>query len=339
MKDLFSGRTSHTREITKEEILERIPQESIFEHYLSITPKPGVLYRSTLRDDKNPTCSFKWIRGKLLFRDWAEDKPMDCFSVVQRVCKCNFYQAVNTIAKDFKLRNGKSHKLADYKSIFKRKPEKHTEKSSIRAKRQEFTNVDLEYLYLHGISSRTWRFFAVSSVSDVWVNGKHIYHYKDSDPAFVYHFGKYEYKIYFYKRDKMRFVCNTNAIQGYHQLPSRGEILIMTKSLKDVAVLREAGYYAVAPQSENTPFPGLYMGHLRTKWKYLYTLYDFDRTGVKAAKRDRKLYGAYPLFLTNGRFRTKNYQAKDPAEFAARYSVSELKNLLDNEIKTEKKYN
>ena len=48
--------------VTKEMILKKVSQEQLMEHYLGIPVKKG-LFKSPLRKDKNPTCSFYWNKN------------------------------------------------------------------------------------------------------------------------------------------------------------------------------------------------------------------------------------------------------------------------------------
>lgn len=56
--------------ITKELILSHISEETLMEHYLGIPVKKGI-FRSPLRTDNNPTCSFDRDKyGRLVFKDF-----------------------------------------------------------------------------------------------------------------------------------------------------------------------------------------------------------------------------------------------------------------------------
>src|SRR5690606_12979161 len=68
-----------------------------------------------------------------------------------------------------------------------------------------------------------------------------------------------KFKIYrpFSPDKKYKWLSNTRIdnIQGMKQLPERGELLIITSSLKDCMVLRVLGYYAIAPMGEGMIIP------------------------------------------------------------------------------------
>ena len=62
------------------------------EHYLNVPVKKG-LFRSPLRDDKNPTCSFTYDKhGRLVLKDFSGDFYGDVFEVVRRVYNLSSYQ-------------------------------------------------------------------------------------------------------------------------------------------------------------------------------------------------------------------------------------------------------
>ena len=89
-------------EITKELILKKVPEENIMEFYLGVPIKKG-LFRSPLRSDRTPTCSFYRSNrtGRLLFKDFGSDMTGDFVSVVMYKFGVSYYQALQIIANDF----------------------------------------------------------------------------------------------------------------------------------------------------------------------------------------------------------------------------------------------
>ena len=57
------------------------------------------------------------------------------------------------------------------------------------------------------------------------------------------------------KYTKWRTNLTTSDVQGLAQIPEKGDLLIITKSLKDVMVLYEMGYTAISAASETTFIP------------------------------------------------------------------------------------
>jgi len=309
---------------SKEKILSQVGQEEIFEHFLKIPVNYRGMFRSPLREDENPTCSFKWISNTLWFRDWSETHAKDCFEIVKETHHCDFYTALEIIAKEFNLtlqtpREGFSASSKLSTENYKRR--KNNEKSIIEVKKQRFTSTDVEYLKSYHLTHKIVRAYNVFSVKAFWLNGNRFYVYSKNKPALGYYFGlddsgRQKWKIYFYKtRDSWRFIGNTNRINGWIQIPEKGKNLIITKSLKDVMCLAKFKIPAIAMQGE-TQIPYDYIiDELKSRYDNIYTLLDFDRPGIRSSNIIKKLYDIPPLFLTDGSFGSKDYKHKDFSDY------------------------
>lgn len=89
--------------ITKQFILDNIPEERIMEFYLGIPVKKG-LFKSPLRKDSTPTVSFYRNKsGTLVLHDFNGSFHGDVFAVVMYKHNCSFADAVRIIANDFDL--------------------------------------------------------------------------------------------------------------------------------------------------------------------------------------------------------------------------------------------
>lgn len=67
-------------------------------------------------------------------------------------------------------------------------------------------------------------------------------------------------------------------------LPKQGgDILVITKSLKDCACLYEYGITAIAPCSENEFLTDTQYERIKKKFKHIFLLWDNDFTGVSNA--------------------------------------------------------
>lgn len=323
--------------LTKGWILARITETDIFEFYLRIRVQFQEKFRSPLRKDLTPTCNFTTKGGRLRFRDWSSPHTQDCFDIVQMIHGCNYNTALEIIAKDFKL---KDRSVIYTPSLRPRdridgKPTPR-EYKKIQIKRRSFDKYDAKYLSAFGITLDICKRFKVVPLSRVWMEGKGIWSHTPSDPALGYYFGVdpdgfEHWKIYFWKRRKgVRFMSNTTRIQGARQLVKEGSLLVLTKSLKDVMVLYSMGIDSVAFQSESVALDEDSMVDYALRFSRIVTLYDFDRAGVFGAAAIRRLYNIPARFLTNGRFRTKDYGAKDVSDLVKRVGLEEAKRLILN---------
>jgi 5S rRNA maturation endonuclease (ribonuclease M5) len=300
--------------LSKEYILSKVSQKQIFEHYLKINVVFDCLIISPLRNDKNPTAGFKYSdSGVLMFRDFSGHFWGDCFEVVMKIYNLDFFQALSKIEKDlingnFQLSNDGSD-LGNFKNSCKKN-------TIISYKKQKLTPLDVAYWERYNITEEILNFYQVISLDTLWVNGKIIYSYHYTNPGYLYCFGKEKYKAYFPTKTSYRFITNDNSfLQGYYQLPPTGDILILTKSLKDVMVLYSYGIPAVAPQAESILISQEQFEDLSSRFKTIISFMDFDYAGVTLTNKLKKTYGMKYMFLTNGRFNTKDYQEKDISDF------------------------
>jgi hypothetical protein len=318
--------------LTPSFILSKLSEEEIFERYLMPVTDKKVC--NPMRKDNNPTCSFfRGKSGRIIFTDYSGAFFGDCFKVVQSQYNLGFYEALEKIAIDFGILTGETiQKL--YSSTVTVKS-KELKPAVIEVKRQSWTEVDKKYWKSFGLNSKILSKYNVASCEFVWLDGRIIYSYHPKDPAYVYWFGEGNYKIYFPFRDNYRFLGNTTKMQGFDQLPETGEICVVTKSLKDVMVLDIFNIPAFAPQSESIVLSDELACSLKKRFTNIYTLYDFskedgtvDRPACRSAFRMWRELGIPMLFLTNGRYGTKDYQAKDISDFIKKFGYDATKELI-----------
>lgn len=116
--------------------------------------------------------------------------------------------------------------------------------------------------------------------------------------------------------------CTINNIQGYAQLPENGDLLIITKSLKDVMTLYSLGYTAVSANSENTLIPLKVMNDLKQRFKRVIVFYDNDPSGKKGALDMHKTYDV-PLMEI-----PISYKSKDISDFIRDYGKEKTYKIL-----------
>lgn len=299
-------------DIDKQYILKHVSEEEIYKRYfnLDVSFEGGAKFCSPLRSDRNPTCNFFRHRRsrEIYLKDHAGHFVGNCFDAVMVYYGCTFMKALLIIADDFELT----------KTNVERVPIKHQlverEKSEIKFIKRNWNQEDNDYWKSYGISEELLEYFNVYAVQNVFLNGNLMYTYHKSNPAYAYMFGDDDIKIYFPKKKENRFICNTSVTQGYKQLPDKGKTLIITKSMKDILVLYNLGYSAISLQSETKYISEEQYDDLKNRFDEIYSLYDFDLTGVRSANKMRKLYGIPALFFTNGRFGKEDFCAKDVSD-------------------------
>jgi hypothetical protein len=271
--------------INKETLFNHIDQKQIFEQYgVEYTTKQ---FKSPLRNDNHPSCSFFYgSDGTLLLKDWTLNETINAIGFVANKYGMSNTDAMYKIYDDFKL------ELKDVSLIEQSEPIEisKSKKSKIAVVKQPYTQLDIEYFKSYHITSKQCNTFRVYSIRNLFLNGSMFHTYSSFDPMIGYYFGtngsEERWKIYFYKRKKstVRFICNTNRIAGWIQLPSTGNILVITKSLKDVMVFNRLGYHAISPQSESFQFYESIIDELKQRFKRIVVIYDNDEPGIIASK-------------------------------------------------------
>lgn len=126
------------------------------------------------------------------------------------------------------------------------------------------------------------------------------------------------------KYTKWRTNLTNRHVQGLAELPKEGgNLLIITKSLKDVMCLYEMGYYAIAASSETTFIPEDILKSLRSKWKHIVIIYDRDRTGMSRARQYSRQYKMDAVFVH------RNFKAKDISDAVRDNGFYKVKNWLN----------
>ena len=315
--------------ITKELILSRFSEEKLMEYYLHIPVKKG-LFRSPLRRDKQPTCSFYRNKsGTLIFKDFATGQHLNVFDVVQSIFKCDYFESLRIIANDFGIvRDNALHKNPGKINLNPIKI-KDKEISKIQIEMQEFTDSELKWWGRYGISKDILKRFNVYSCKHVFLNDQLFAKSQQHCPIFGYYGKKYQglelWRCYFPKRTSFRFITNwpSKKIQGYDQLPKKGKLLVITKSMKDSMCLYSCGITACAPNSENLFIPDKVLEDLKNRFENIVVLYDNDRPGLYNMAKIRKEHPELTYI-----FIPKKYGSKDISDFYKDHGRKETLNLI-----------
>ena len=315
--------------ITKELILSRFSEEQLMEYYLHLPVKKG-LFRSPLRRDKQPTCSFYRNKsGTLIFKDFATGQHLNVFDVVQSIFKCDYFESLRIIANDFGIVRDSALRKNPGKINLNPIKIKDKEISKIQIEVQEFTDSELKWWGKYGISKDILRRFDVYSCKHVFLNDQLFAKSQQHCPIFGYYGKKYQglelWRCYFPKRTSFRFITNwpSKKIQGYDQLPKKGKLLVITKSMKDSMCLYSCGITACAPNSENLFIPDKVLEDLKNRFKNIVVLYDNDRPGLYNMAKIRKEHPELTYV-----FIPKKYGSKDISDFYRDHGRKETLNLI-----------
>lgn len=282
----------------------------------------GKLYNSPLRNtDSNPSFAiFPARSGDLLFKDHGSGQSGNVITFVKLMENTdNINKVVQKLAKILKHTNPSKIANVTYNT------NNHTKIGIVR---QDWTDIDVKYWSKFHISIDTLNLYDVFSIKYYLQNDIVRGIYNEKSPMYAYKVGD-KFKIYrplASKYTKWRTNLSNDDIQGLKQLDTMKDILIITKSLKDVMVLHEMGYAAISPSSETTFIPEQILTFITKDFKEVYLLFDRDKTGMKFARDISKKYGIKAFFIN------KKFNAKDISDAVMLNGFDVIKNWLDNTL-------
>lgn len=292
---------------SKEELFHYINEETIYNYYFD-NIYDNMWIKSPFRPNENtPSFRISYHNNKWLWTDFGESvHPNDIIELVKKIENLNYIEALNFIFNNIYNNNS----VRKINKINIQEKEKTKSFCSIRNLNYE----ELDYWKKLGIEPVDLKKFKVYS-GYILNDGKLWGESKKDNPLFIYMFDiKNEiYKGYkpYESNKKLKFFANNinNHIQGYDLLPETGDILIITKSYKDVMIWNKLGYPAIAPHTESMFINNDILCELKQRFKYIYVNYDNDLTGVTKCTQFTKENDLCYFNLP------KSTNAKDPSDF------------------------
>jgi len=320
--------------LTKENILKFVSRYDIFRAYIINFKKINHLFKSELRNDVNPTCAIYLKGDNLKYKDFASPEILDCFSYVMVKYNLTFYEAMQRIALDFQLKlsfnptiNTSSLKATTYNYTISEEDRK---KSVIKVIPRKWSELDKRYWNSkYGITIKELQKYNVLPLEGFFINGTY-FHSPNNYKAITYgyYLGTNEqgelWKIYrpFKEKGKGKWftnVSNEDVILGNDQLVE-SDLLIITKSLKDIIIFSKLNLVAISPQAEGHLIQESVLNTLKERYKKIIVIFDNDKSGKGNAEKYKELYGFNTYFFPT--------ETKDASDFVEHYGLEGLNNYL-----------
>lgn len=273
--------------VTKQELLKKIKDVDIYRFYIGeeIILKDRI--KSPLRDDNNPSFGFFVGQdGEICFNDFVLGGG-DCIRFVELMFGLSYFEALSKITTDFNLEDSfhikqmvktdNNYDSSKYNS--RGKLISKVNNFSLGKKRRDWTASDYAYWLQYGIPEETLLKYNVEPNRYIFVNNNPLLSDKFSYTFIERKDNSETYKIYQPFNENYKWLNNHNDSiwQGWEQLPDKGEVLIITKSLKDVMTIDAlTGIPTVALQSESVKPKEHIIEELKSRFKIIYLLYDND---------------------------------------------------------------
>lgn len=313
--------------ISYDNLLKHVTEYDIYAYYLG-NIEIGRVTSSPFRRDDNPSFGiYLGNNGALMFNDYLLGSG-NCIMFVQRMENCTWWEALCILNERYGLGyRGSSKKKTSYthKPIITNTKVLDKIEKWIDIKVRPWEVYDRDYWSKYEISLYTLQFYNVYPIQRFWINNMR---FNVDRLAYAYYYEPRVFKIYQPWSQDFKWVSNiknSEIYQGYHQLPEQGEILFITSSLKDVMVLHEAGFNAVAPHTEHQVLSEALFSHYSSKFELMIVLYDNDNAGIKHAKKMQEKFGLKYLVLPES-------DTKDPSDFVEKYDLETLKQWILNSL-------
>ncbi|MDI9604894.1 MAG: toprim domain-containing protein [Bacteroidota bacterium] len=300
----------------KQQILSRTNQGlDVFKFYLKVDWVVGRNFRNPFYDDKRPSCNVYKDKhsGVYKMKDFGnESYSGDCFALVGNIfsldCrnKTHFMEIMKIIDRDLRLG------LFDKTDLTPRKPqepkllasnekEEETHRSTLSLVEQPFSLEEIKFWKQYGISLSTLQTFRVVSVKTCsGINRQNKpYELKSHPNEPMYAYKRHDHVKIYRPFSTLRFLQSSNSDSvycfGLEQLPHKGDMLFITGGEKDVMTLHAHGFNAICFNSETSLVPEELVESLSRRFRHIVLLFDMDKTGVEASKREQERLSAFSV--------------------------------------------
>ena len=318
--------------ITKDPILSHeyinsyVSDFDIYSYYMGCKFKLNSIFNSPLREDNTP--SFGIIQnpeGRLIFNDFGSGDTGNAITFVQKKLTLSTYrEALVQIYFDLILNQKEISDTFQTITTLEKKAA-----SVIEVNRQPISQIDIDYWGQFNITPAILKKFEVDPIKYLIVNKIIYWQYTSTNP--MYNYQNYDkrkiYRPYADKKNKWFGTMSKNYVFGHKQLPETGDLLIITKSLKDVMCLDSFGYIAVSPPSEGSLMPVKAIEDYKQRFKKIIVLYDNDDQGMKSAKKMKDTYDINNIIIPI------ESSVKDISDYCLKYGSEQTATLLKQIIK------
>lgn len=318
-------------ELSQDYILSKLSEREIFDYYVNRPYKLGEMLKSNLRtDDDTESLNIYSVNGRLRYKDFGHSQG-NCFEYVKQLYQRDYHESLSIIAKDFGLVLGKTSirpKLNEAVKFME------FQKTIIPVKRgwkslDKVYWTDRYYIPLSMLVSTdifpAQHVYLKNRPDNMFIWGSHT----DINPIYCYQINN-KYKCYrplsLDKKSKWISTIGLYDIQGMKQLPAKGELLIITSSMKDALVLRVLGYDSIALGGEGNYIPDKILDYLWSCFDNIVIFYDNDKPGLEAGIKTSELIGAGNIHIPI------EYEQKDISDFIHIHRIEETVRLMNKLI-------
>ena len=317
-----------------------LDEEGAYLQYCGILPSGSKKFLSPFQKETNASFYFYKainVKFKYYYVCYSTGNKGNIISLCMQLFSDSYSEAVNRLIKDgfaqgefLKVDSSNKQYTPIINTSLQHIKQKNTD---IKIIPREFSTIDTHYWKQFGLDNEFLEKYNVKPCKEVWFNkgeGWKIWIKGYNIPIYRYLFGD-RYKIYnpnnINNVGKWLSNVHSKIIQGLEYLPKDGgELLIITKSYKDVLLLRSVfDIDAVAFQSEQIIPSEKVVTYFLERYAYVYLLYDNDVPGKNASKRFIEKYPNVKNIVV-----PEETDSKDISDYYRDYGVEKFKKLISN---------
>jgi len=335
------GKSNEIKKLPNEkDILDNVKDSEIFDYYLGGLPSKPI--NSPLRDDVKPSFSlfFSNDHGKILFKDFSTGDTGDAFVFVMRLFKLSRRtEAFNRIASDFNLNQFETNHSVS--TIPTRRKIDSTKLNRLKANRLQirvrvrtWSKIDKEYWFdKYGLSIKELEYCKIYPISHYFINGYCKVAEKNAYAFIEEKDGIQTFKIYQPYSVVNKWLNNNDysTWELWTQLPNKGNVLIISSSRKDAAVIKKIfksdDITSCSLQSEGVNPKPIVIKELKERFKNVFVLYDNDseKHGNPGRTAGKKICDKFDLIQIEV---PSFFKLKDPSDFREIQGETNTRNML-----------
>lgn len=291
----------------EKEILELVDEYQLYCFYLKMDvvidqkhPTPDIIRtRRNIAPDKSPSLTVFVAKTKLdspsyhefLFKEHSIGVCGNIFKLVQELYGYETRrEAMQKVCRDFGL-GGAPQELVP--NILPAVERKYMDPIHIQIKSRTFNMRDFLFWDRVNVGNNILHMYNVKALQAFWLAEDQKIPTYPSGLGYSYEIDG-RYQLYFpYTRNKAKkFRMNWGLydIPGFYQLTDQRDLLIITKSMKDVMCLRSFGYDAISCKGENAMISPECMAWCRANYKRILILFDNDGKTKAAEYPEDKIW-------------------------------------------------
>jgi hypothetical protein len=311
-----------------EELLSKISEKAIYEYYLRHDIKDGQLYACPFHEDSSPSLGFKLMPSTVLIhRCFGCGERGNAINFVSKLLGLSYWDTVKRIHSDMVTNNTNYSKLDISMQTTSFTKENNTRIFPVF---QNFNIVDFNYWNQYSIPLSLLQKYDINACKQVFIKTREnklvlFAEYSKKNPVYCYTIDN-TYKIYKplnpTKLGKWLSTTKAEDIQGMKQLPTRGEMLIITSSMKDLLVLKVLGYNAIALGGEGNRIPAKILDYLHASFDKILVFYDNDLAGINYGRKLASEIDSEYFYIP------EIYKEKDISDFTSIHGLEQTRCLM-----------